>query len=109
MSAIPPELIQAIRVAAETGNVVYGLRSVKKLALHGKVKLIVLAANAPPEVKGDINYYAKLGGIPVIVFPGTNMELGSIMGRPHSVLALAVVNPGQSNILELAKGVTSSE
>lgn len=109
MSAIPPELIQAIRVAAETGSVVYGLKSVKKLVLHGKAKLVVLAANAPPEVKSDINYYAKLSGIPVLIFPGTNMELGSIMGRPHSVMALAVVNPGQSNILELAKGVRSGE
>lgn len=99
-----PELIKAIQTAARTGHVVYGSKEVTKLALHGKAKLIIVAANAPSEVKNDIMYYAKLSNIPVIIFDGTNLELGGIIGRPHSVATLAIIDPGQSNILEMVKG-----
>ena len=106
-STIPkPELIKAIQTAFRTGEVVYGAKEVKKLVLHGKAKLVILAANAPPEVKRDILYYSKLSGIPVVIFDGTNIELGGVIGRPHSVSVLAILEPGQSKILDLVK-VTS--
>ncbi len=104
-----PELIKAIQVAARTGSIKYGTREVTKLVLHGNAKVVVIAKNTPPELKRDIEYYAKLSNIPVIVFDGTNIELGTIIGRPHSVLMLAIINPGQSNILELASQVSTSE
>jgi large subunit ribosomal protein L30e len=104
-SSIPkPELIKAIQTASRTGQVVYGAREVTKLVLHGKAKLVILAANAPPEIKRDISYYAKLSKVPVLIFEGTNIELGNIIGRPHSIAVLAVIDPGQSRILELVTG-----
>lgn len=102
MSSAQPELVKAIQTAAKTGKVVLGYRETLKLLLHGKVKLVVLAVNAPPEFKEDVNHYAKLSNIPVLTFPGTNMELGTILGKPFGVSTLGVVDPGQSNILELA-------
>lgn len=96
-----PELIKAIQTAARTGQIVYGAKKVIKMTLHGKAKLIVLSVNAPLGVKRDLLYYAKLGNIPVLVFDGTNIELGNIIGRPHSVSALAIIDPGQSRILDL--------
>jgi large subunit ribosomal protein L30e len=107
--ALKPELIRAIQVAARTGSVEFGAREVKKLVLHGNAKAIVIAKNSPPELKRDLEYYAKLSNIPVLVFDGTSIELGSIIGRPHSVTVLAIINPGQSNILDLVKQVRTSE
>jgi large subunit ribosomal protein L30e len=104
-----PDLVKALQVAARTGDIKYGAREVKKLVLHGNAKTVVIAKNAPPDLKRDIIYYAKLSSIPVIVFDGTNMELGAVIGRPHSVAVLAIINPGQSNILELAAKVSASE
>jgi len=104
-----PELIRAIQVAARTGSIKYGAREVTNLILHGNAKVVVVAKNAPPELRRDIEYYAKLSNIPVIVFDGTNIELGTIIGRPHSVAVLAIINPGQSNILELTSQVSASE
>lgn len=105
MSNVPKhELIRAVQTAARTGQIVYGARRVIKLVLHGKVKAVVIASNAPPELKRDISYYASFSNIPVLVFDGTNMELGAVVGRPHSVAVLAILEPGQSNILELARG-----
>ncbi|MEM4717908.1 MAG: 50S ribosomal protein L30e [Desulfurococcaceae archaeon] len=106
MSIQKPELIKALQTASRTGEIVYGAKEVVRLVLHGKAKLIVLAMNAPPEIKRDILYYAKLSKIPVIVFEGTNIELGNIIGRPHSVSALAIIDQGQSRILDL---VTTGE
>lgn len=107
-SALKAELVRAIQTAARTGQIVYGARKVSKLVLHGKAKLVILALNAPAELKQDIMHYAKLSEIPVIVFDGTNIELGNAIGRPHSVSALAIVDPGQSKVLELASQVSRS-
>ncbi len=95
------DFIRALQMAIKTGTVVLGSKKTKKLVLHGKAKLVVIAANAPPEIKRDIEYYARLSGIPVYRFQGTNMELGTLAGKPFSVAALAVIDPGQSNILDL--------
>lgn len=107
--ALKPELIRALQVAARTGSIEYGVRRVVKLVLRGNSRVVVIAKNAPPEVKRDLEYYAKLSNIPIIVFDGTNIELGAVIGRPHSVSVLAVIDPGQSNILELATEVSASE
>lgn len=97
------DFIRALQMAIKTGEVVLGSKKTLKLVLHGKAKLVVIAANAPPELKRDIEYYAKLSKIPVYRFNGTNMELGTLVGKPFSVAALAVVDPGQSNILDLVE------
>lgn len=103
------EIIRALQTAVKTGQVVLGTRRTKKLVLHGKAKLVVLAANAPPEVKRDIKYYAKLSNIPIYVYPGTNIELGTLAGKPFGVAAMAIIDPGQSNILDLVKKLKSAE
>lgn len=95
------DFIRALQMAIKTGEVVLGSKRTIKLVLHGKAKLVVIAENAPPELKRDIEYYAKLSGIPVYRFKGTNYELGTLVGKPFSVAMLAIIDPGQSNILDL--------
>ncbi len=95
------DFVRALQMAIKTGEVVLGSKKTLKLVLHGKAKLVVIAANAPPELKKDIEYYAKLSNIPVYKFPGTNIELGTLAGKPFSVAAMAIVDPGQSNILDI--------
>lgn len=103
MSSAPPELAKALLTAYKTGKVVLGFRRSVKLAMLGKAKAVVVAANAPPEFKADLKRYASLSKIPVITFPGTNVELGTLLGKPFGISAMAIIDPGQSNILELAE------
>jgi len=103
------DIINALQTCVRTGQVVIGSRKTIKLAMHGKAKLIVLASNAPPEIKRDIKYYAKLSKIPVLEIPSTNIELGTIVGKPFGVSSMAIINPGQSNILDLVKEVEKIE
>lgn len=103
MSLTVSDYARELQMVMKTGSIVLGSKKAIKLAKLGKAKLIIVAMNAPPEIKKDLMYYAKLSNIPVVEFPGTNMELGAICGKPFSVAALAIVDPGQSNIVDLVK------
>ena len=81
----------ALKVAVDTGEVRFGLRSVRLAAKSGKARLVVVASNCPDELPG-VN-------VKTLAFPGTNAELGAVCGKPFSVSALAVIDPGDSNIL----------
>lgn len=103
MSLSVADFARELQMVLKTGSIAIGTKKAIKLAKLGKTKLIVLAKNAPPEVKKDIMYYARLAKIPVYVFPGTNMDLGAICGKPFSIAALAIIDPGQSSIIDLIK------
>lgn len=92
-----------LQVAINTGKVVIGFEETKKAVLAGTPKMVILAANAPKWARDDIEYYARLAGIPIFVFPGSSIELGAAAKRPHRIMAVAVVDPGQSEILKLVE------
>ncbi len=92
-----------LQVAINTGKVVIGFEETKKAVLAGTPKMVMLAANAPKWARDDIEYYAKLAGIPIFVFPGSSIELGAAAKRPHRIMAVAVIDPGQSEILKLVE------
>ena len=94
---VEKELVTAIK----TGRVVLGSRKTIKLLKLGKAKAVIVASNAPPEIRNDIMYYAKLGNVPVYVYPGTSVELGALCGKPFTVASLAIIDPGSSRIVEL--------
>jgi large subunit ribosomal protein L30e len=97
------DISKELQVAINTGKVVIGFEETKKAILMGTPKMVILAANAPKWARGDIEYYAKLAGIPVFIFPGSSIELGAAAKRPHRIMALAVIDPGQSEILKLVE------
>ncbi len=96
-------LSSAIRLAVESGKVGFGSRKGVRSLLLGKVKLIVLAGNSPTPLAEDVSRYGSISKIPVVDFPGTSIELGSICGRPFPVSVLAVYEEGVSNIMEFGK------
>src|SRR5207247_4424838 len=87
------DVTRALRVATDTGEVRFGLREVRRAAKSKKAKLVVLASNCPAEATRN------LGDIRVFRFGGTNVDLGAACGVPFSVAAVAVISPGESNIL----------
>ena len=95
------DIERGIRVAVDTGKVILGSnKSIQAIKL-GNGELVVLAANAPKTLKEDVEVYSKLSEIPVHVFDGSSVELGSVCGKPFTVSVLVVQEPGDSNILEL--------
>jgi len=90
-----------LRKAQDTGKIVMGAKKAIQYAKMGGAKLIIVAKNARPDIKEDIEYYAKLSGVPVYEFDGTSVELGTLLGRPHTVSAISIIDPGESRILAL--------
>ncbi|MBC7096733.1 MAG: 50S ribosomal protein L30e [Methanobacteriales archaeon] len=95
------DIDRGIRVAVDTGNVILGSKkSIQNLKL-GKGKIVIIAENAPEDIKEDVEYYAKLSNIPVYVYKGSSVELGSVCGKPFTVTTLLIQDPGDSTILEI--------
>jgi large subunit ribosomal protein L30e len=90
------DLGRAIKAAATTGKVVYGVQQAEKAVNNGAAKMVIVADNCPSEFLRSGNTSIK-----VVKFEGTNMELGALCGKPFSVSALAVIDKGTSNILSL--------
>lgn len=94
-------LSKAIRMCLDSGKVSLGMQSARREAMHGRGKLVVVAANTPAEEKSDLVRFCKLSNLPLVPFEGTSMELGSVCGKPFPVSALWVSEVGNSPILNL--------
>uniref|UniRef100_A0A7C4H5F8 Large ribosomal subunit protein eL30 n=1 Tax=Ignisphaera aggregans TaxID=334771 RepID=A0A7C4H5F8_9CREN len=84
-----------IKFVVRTGKIVIGFRKTLKLIKLGKVRYVVIASNIPEDIRFDIMYYASLSGVNVILFTGTNKELGSVIGKPFAVAVLGIIDTGQ--------------
>ncbi|MDD5023429.1 MAG: 50S ribosomal protein L30e, partial [Candidatus ainarchaeum sp.] len=73
------------------------LRNIK----NGTPKLIVVSKNIPEVHLSKVNSFAKNSKIMVYTFSGTAKELASICGKPYLISVLSILNPGNSNILDL--------
>ena len=94
---------KAIITTVKTGKVLFGAQSAVNNAKIGKAKLIVIAVNCPQKTREDIHYYCKLSNIPMIIYNGTNIELGAVCGKPFMISALTIKEQGDSDILKLAE------
>ena len=89
-----------VRLLIKTGKVVIGAkRSIQAIKL-GRAKGVVLVTKLPKRIESDVLYYAKVGGIKVVRFNGSSYDLGVAIGKPYPVSAIAILDPGDSSILE---------
>jgi large subunit ribosomal protein L30e len=103
------DLDKAISTAVKTGKVSLGANSAVQNAQTGKAKLIILAANCPESVRGDVEYYSKLSKVPLITYKGSSLDLAAVCGKPFSVSALSIREPGDSEILKSMETTETQE
>jgi large subunit ribosomal protein L30e len=94
---------KAIATTIRTGKVLFGADNAVRNARIGKAKLIIVAANCPQKIRGDIEYYCRLSDVPIVIYNGTSIDLGSVCRKPFMVSALTIREPGDSEILKLAE------
>ncbi len=97
------DVVREIQTAVATGKVVLGSKETIKAVVNGEAKLVIIASNAPERIRRDIERYCSIAGTPIYRFPGTSWDLGAVCNRPFMVAAMAVIDPGESGILEVAK------
>jgi len=85
-----------------TGKVTLGLKETLEALRGGKAKLVVVAGNLPPEHRKKLESLAKLAGVPILDSKLTSLDLGAACGKPYTVSALAIRDPGDSGILALS-------
>lgn len=94
------ELEKAISMAISTGKVKIGYSATIKSVLSGKVKATLISNNIPLDSKKILLRNCELSQIPVIEYEKTGFDLGAACGRPHIVSTLAILDPGNSKILD---------
>ena len=98
------DFVKAMEVALNTGKVVVGFKSVlKKLMSKDLPKLVIAAKNTPEQNLERIRYYCKLSKVPFYLFDGSSKELGDICGKPFVISAIAIIDPGESDILSITE------
>ncbi len=88
------DIARALKSASVTGKVRFGRAETKRSVESGEAKLVVVSSNCPSKEE-----FIPGGSTKAIEFPGTNVELGAACGKPFAISVLAVVAPGDSNIL----------
>lgn len=89
------DINRALKMAVNTGKVRFGINQAMKAVERGEAKLLIKATNFPEEERlKDIQ-------VPVYTYPGNNFELGAVCGKPFSVSILSVIEPGESDIMDI--------
>ncbi|HJJ55847.1 MAG TPA: 50S ribosomal protein L30e [Methanocorpusculum sp.] len=88
----------SLRRAIKTGNVILGQNSVDRIIADKSAKLVIIAKNAPEKVR---NMIKSVEGISIFEYDGTSRQLGKDCGRDHMVSVLAIVDAGESDILNI--------
>ena len=97
------EVDKSIRLCVDSGKVELGADKTGKLLRTGEPKLVILAANCPPDTAQEIRRYGELAGVQILDYPGTSVELGVVCGKPFPVSAMAVLSAGNSEIMQAVK------
>ncbi len=93
------DLNRALRSLIKTGEVIIGANRTIDAAKNGKVQLIILASNSPREVRMKI----EESKAPVLNYAGTGVDLGLACGKPYIISTMAIINPGESDIMGVLK------
>lgn len=89
---------KALLSVIRTGSVIIGSKRTIESAENSEAEMVILSANCPENVRSKINST----DVPVFNYQGTSVELGASCGKPFSIAAMAIIDPGESNILSSA-------
>ena len=95
-------LAKSIAIAIRTGKASLGYKEALDAVRAGKAKLLVVAGNLPEEMRGKLVQAARFTETPILEFEASSLDLGVVCGKPYTVSALAIRDPGDSDILNLA-------
>ncbi|ELW69352.1 60S ribosomal protein L30 [Tupaia chinensis] len=87
-----------LQFVMKSGKYVLGYKQTLKMLRQGKAKLVILT-NCPALRKSEIEYYAMLAKTGVHHCRGNNIELGTACGKYDRVCTLAIIDPGDSDII----------
>ena len=94
------DLRKELQVISRTGRYIMGFRQSKLAALNKKAKLLILARNCPDEIKIEAEIISRTTGVPVLKTDITAEDIGLALRKPFGAACIAILDPGNSSILE---------
>ncbi|MGI0141506.1 MAG: 50S ribosomal protein L30e [Candidatus Micrarchaeales archaeon] len=94
------DLVKDLRLAVDTGKVALGTKEVMRALSSNHAKLVVVAGKGEKHAVDDISHTCTVASIKIIKYKESSLQLGTVCGKPYSVNAVAIMEPGNSNILE---------
>ena len=82
--------ILEIKELVNSGNAIIGNNKVLNAIKNGNVQRVLLAKNAPEELKSDAKYYANLANIEFVELEQDNEELGVICKKNFFIAIIGV-------------------
>lgn len=92
-----------LRKTEKTGKLVLGSKETLDATESGDSELTILSGTCAKEVERNILNQARENEVPIYYYPNGSAELGLALGKPFLVSAMAVIEPGDSIILELGE------
>jgi large subunit ribosomal protein L30e len=89
-----------IRLAVESGDAAIGTREVLRAVMSSEAKLIIVSSTMDKSAMDDIRHLAGISETRIIVYKSDPTALGTVCGKPYQVSAIAIIDPGNSKILE---------
>jgi large subunit ribosomal protein L30e len=87
------DISKVLRSALSTGKVVLGIKQTRDTVKNGTAQVVVVSSDCMEQS------LRELKGIALMKYPGASVDLGVACGKPFSISALAVLEPGNSEIL----------
>ena len=88
-----------LQLVMKSGKADLGYKTTLKSLRSQKAKLVLISSNTPPLRKSEIEYYAMLAKVDVVLYAGTNTELGTACGKYFRVGSVAITDAGDSDII----------
>ncbi len=91
-----------INVAVKTGKTLLGAKMVIRELSIGSLKMIILAHNAPSEVKDQIKILNSCleNPVPIFISKNSSWDLGATCGKPFWISTVGILKEGDSSILK---------
>lgn len=82
--------IDMIKKGMKEKTLVIGYNSTIRLLKKNILKLVVLASNAPKEVKEELENLSKIAEVEYVESSKDNLELGATSRKPFGVMVLSI-------------------
>jgi len=92
---------KTLKDVSKKGTIILGEKQTKAAVQKGNAKLVVISNNCP--YAETILSLAKDHKVPVYNYAATGVDLGYTCGKNFPISALAVLEEGESNILQLVQ------
>ncbi|MBF93272.1 MAG: 50S ribosomal protein L30e [Euryarchaeota archaeon] len=93
------DIARHLKQGINTGKIVFGQRQTVSQCSNGGAQLVLVAANCPESFINDLRNSNP--SIPIHQVTLVNRQLGAACGKPFPVSSLCILDPGQSDLLQL--------